>query len=99
MISESHTLYGSVRAPGFARQGRSRRWRSYQARSACGSGAPARGCALTARLLRLIVEASYRKGTKRNPDDREAPEKTRLCRVSPRRLRELGDGRSVQAPG
>src|SRR6185312_7989255 len=38
MISLSHTRYGSACAPGGARHGRSRRWRSYQASNAAGSG-------------------------------------------------------------
>src|SRR5436309_144751 len=38
MISLSQTRYGSGRRPGGARQGRSRRWRSYHARSTAGSG-------------------------------------------------------------
>src|SRR5580658_654295 len=38
MISLSQTQYGSGRTPGAARHGRSRRWRSYQASSAAGSG-------------------------------------------------------------
>src|SRR5690349_14797217 len=47
MISDSHTRYGSAVTPGRARQGRARRWRSYQASSAAGSGrgALARGFA------------------------------------------------------
>src|SRR4051794_3745368 len=37
MISLSQTRYGSGREPGAARQGRSRRWRSYHASSEAGS--------------------------------------------------------------
>ncbi len=43
MISLSQTRYGSGRWPGGARHGRSRRWRSYQASSSAGSGAPCGG--------------------------------------------------------
>ena len=38
MISLSQTQYGSGRRPGGARHGSARRWRSYQSRSALGSG-------------------------------------------------------------
>src|SRR5258708_34377172 len=38
MISESQTRYGSARSPGGARHGSLRRWRSYQASKAVGSG-------------------------------------------------------------
>src|SRR5438552_9561190 len=41
MISLSQTRYGSAVSPGNARQGNSRRWRSYQASSAAASGSAA----------------------------------------------------------
>src|SRR3954447_16753576 len=44
MISLSQTRYGSVVSPGNARQGNSRRWRSYQASSAAAPGSAANRC-------------------------------------------------------
>src|SRR5436309_3900872 len=45
MISLSQTRYGSAASPGNARQGNSRRWRSYQASTAAASGSAAnRSC-------------------------------------------------------
>src|SRR5436853_47942 len=44
MISLSQTRYGSAASPGNARQGNSRRWRSYQASSAAASGSAANRC-------------------------------------------------------
>src|SRR5437868_6020015 len=44
MISLSQTRYGSAVSPGNARQGNSRRWRSYQASSAAAPGSAANRC-------------------------------------------------------
>src|SRR5437660_10572867 len=71
MISESQTLYGSARSPLRARQGRTRRWRSYHWSRRPGSGERSTfgAGALTARLMahRLTEPAAVNKPARSNP--------------------------------
>src|SRR5262249_54038319 len=60
MISLSHTRYASGRAPAGARHGRFRRWRSYQASRAAGSGVFACGERLT--RIDCMGETNRRRG-------------------------------------
>src|SRR5262245_35742953 len=70
MISDSHTRYGSALAPGGARHGSVRRWRSYQASSAAGSGG---GSASSPPLAsRKSPRPSSRRGTGRPSAARSA---------------------------
>src|SRR5207248_4460489 len=55
MISLSQTRYGSAVSPGNARQGNSRRWRSYQASSAAASGSAANRCCEDGFVIGVLV--------------------------------------------
>src|SRR5205807_4812948 len=55
MISLSQTRYGSAVSPGNARQGNSRRWRSYQASSAAASGSAANRCCDDGFVIGVLV--------------------------------------------
>src|SRR5437764_451864 len=55
MISLSQTRYGSAVSPGNARQGNSRRWRSYRASSAAASGGAANRCCDDGIVIGVLV--------------------------------------------
>src|SRR5258708_25664872 len=54
MISDSQTRYGSAVAPPAARQGRTRRWRSYQARRSAAAGAGTASDPVSRSVLRSV---------------------------------------------